>query len=96
MSWIKRNLLFVIGGTVAVLLLGLAGYYLYVQWSVNSEKSVKLEEAYTNLKRIADLQPNPGNEKVDNSVIAREHRGKVRAVTDRTANFFTPVPAIPQ
>lgn len=86
---------FVVGAAVAVLLLAAAGYYLYVQWNVNSENSTKLEASYADLKRIADLQPNPGNEKVDNSAIAREHRGKVRAVINRTANFFTPVPAIP-
>ena len=95
MSWIKRNLFFVIGGTVAVLLLGLAGYYLYAQWSVNNKNSADLELSYTELKRIADMQPNPGNDKVDNSAIAREHRGNVRNVIDKTASFFTPVPALP-
>ena len=95
MSWIKRNLLFVVGGAVAVVLLALAGYYLYAQWSVNSENTAKLENDYTELTRIANLQPNPGNEKVDNIAIAKEQRVKVRAAIARTAGFFTPIPAIP-
>lgn len=95
MSWIKRNLLFVISGVLVLVLLGLAGYYLYAQWSVNSEKTTKLEESYENLTRIANLQPNPGNDKVDNISIAKEHQGKVRSVIDATTNLFMPVPAIP-
>ena len=95
MSWIKRNLLFVVGGAVAVVLLALAGYYLYAQWSVNSENTAKLENDYTELTRIANLQPNPGNEKVDNIAIAKEQRVKVRAAIARNAGFFTPIPAIP-
>lgn len=95
MSWIKRNLLFVISGLVVLLLLGLAGYYLYVEWSLNGEKTAKLEQDYTDLKRIADLQPNPGNEKVDNITNAKEHQARVRAVIAATTNLFKPVPAIP-
>ncbi len=95
MSWIKRNLLFVISGAVAVALLFLAAYYLYAEWNLNSEKTTKLEESYTDLKRIADLQPNPGNEKVDNTAIAKANQALVRAQIARTANYFTPVPAIP-
>ena len=95
MSWIKRNLLFVISGAVVLLLLGLAGYYLYAQWSVDSEKTADLEKSYADLTRIANLQPNPGNDKVDNIAIAKEHQAKVRAIIAATTNLFQPVPAIP-
>ncbi|MFO1487039.1 MAG: Amuc_1100 family pilus-like protein [Verrucomicrobiota bacterium] len=95
MSWIKRNLVFVICAAVAVILLGLAGYYLYAQWSVNSENSAKLEESYSSLERIAKMQPNPGNDKVDNIAIAKDHRKQVRGAIERTANFFDPAPPIP-
>lgn len=95
MSWIKRNLFFVIGGTVAVLLLAAAGFYLYSGANVNTEYSTKLEAAYSELTRIANLQPNPGNEKVDNAAVAREHRAKVLAKIDESRAFFTPIPTIP-
>lgn len=95
MSWIKRNLLFVIGGAVALVLLGLASFYLYAEWNLNREKTTKLEESYNNLTRIANLQPSPGNDKVDNIAIAREHQARVRAVIASTTNLFIPVPGIP-
>ena len=95
MSWIKRNLLFVIGGAVAVALLVLAGIYLYAEWNLNSEKTTKLEESYADLTRIANLQPNPGNDKVDNTAIAKANQSLVRAQIARTAAYFTAVPAIP-
>lgn len=95
MSWIKRNLFFVVGSGIAVILLAGAGYYLFAQWTVNNENSKKLEEYYADLNRISGLQPNPGNEKVDNISIAKEQRHQVRAVIARTAEFFKPVPAIP-
>ncbi len=95
MSWIKRNLLFVIGGGVVLLLLGLAGWYLYAEWTLDSEKTTSLDAAYNELKRIADLPVNPGNDKVDNIANAREYQGKVRSFIGATTSLFTPVSAIP-
>ena len=37
MDWIKRNLYFVIGSLAALVLMGLAGYYLYSKWQLNNE-----------------------------------------------------------
>jgi hypothetical protein len=95
MSWIKRNLFFVIGSAVAVALLGLAGWYLYSEWNLNNESSSKLEAAYTELSRISTKQPNPGNEKTDNIKNARDATAKVREVIGRTHGFFKPVIPIP-
>jgi hypothetical protein len=36
MAWIKRNLFFVIGGILAMGLLGAAGFYNYKGWSHNT------------------------------------------------------------
>jgi len=95
MSWIKRNLFFVIGTVVAVTLLGLAGWYLYSEWNLNNENSAKLEAAYAELTRISSEQPNPGNEKTDNIKNAREFVMQVRAVINRAHNYFKPIAAIP-
>jgi hypothetical protein len=95
MSWIKRNLYFVVGGTVAVVLLGLAGWYLYAKWSLNNENSTKLEAAYAELTRIAGLPQNPGNEKVNNIEIAKQQQGDVRKVINKAHNFFVPIPSVP-
>ena len=37
MSWIKRNLFFVIGSVVALALMGLAGWFLYTKWNLNNQ-----------------------------------------------------------
>ena len=67
MDWIKRNLYFLIGGLVALVLMGLAGYYLYSEWQVNNEIYTKLEEQYAELKRLNEQQkPHPGSDKVNN------------------------------
>ncbi|HLP77303.1 MAG TPA: Amuc_1100 family pilus-like protein [Candidatus Paceibacterota bacterium] len=95
MSWIKRNLYFVIGGAVAVLLLGLAGFYFYARWTQNNEIQVKLDEAYTDWERIAGLTPNPGNEKVDNIKLARQYQREVQAVIQGVQKHFVPIPPVP-
>lgn len=95
MSWIKRNLYFLIGGAVALALLGLAGYYCYSQWTLNNKNWEVLNEAYQKLDRISKLPINPGNDKVDNIKNAQEDERRLRAVIDKTKKFFVPVPSIP-
>ena len=95
MSWIKRNLFFVIGAAVAVVLLGLAGWYLYSEWNLNNENSSKLEAAYAELTRISSKPQNAGNEKTDNIKNAREYTAKVREVINKTHNYFKPIPPLP-
>ena len=36
MSWVKRNLYFLIGGIIALVMLGGAGWYLYSKWDLNN------------------------------------------------------------
>lgn len=95
MSWIKRNLYFVAGGVIAVVLLGLAGYYFYSKWSLDKQSLVKLEEAYTDLERISTLNPNPGNPKVDNIKLARQQQEQVRKEIEKVQKYFEPIPPIP-
>src|SRR4029077_16537272 len=59
MDWIKRNLYFVIGSLVALLLLGAAGWYFYSSYKADGEALDKLREQYANLGRLnsAPIQP---------------------------------------
>ena len=66
MAWIKRNLFFVIGGILALGLLGAAGFYNYKGWSHNSAAFDKLNEIYGTLRNLTGKKPSPGNDKVDN------------------------------
>jgi hypothetical protein len=95
MPWIKRNLLFLIGAVVAVILLGLGGWYLYAKSELNSANLEELNKAYAELERIAGLNPNPGNSKTDNIALAKEQQARVRDQIRKVGRFFTPIPPIP-
>lgn len=72
MAWVKRNLGLVIGGVVALLLMGLAGFYLFK--NIQEERQVTTELDETNVK-YTDLlaRPvHPGNEKIDNVANAKK------------------------
>ena len=53
MAWIKRNLFFVIGGILAIGLLGSAGFYIDRGWSHNTAALNELNEIYSTLRDIA-------------------------------------------
>lgn len=98
MSWIKRNLVFVIFAALAVALLGLAGWYLYAQWSLYNDNGDKLEAAYKELDRISKLNPNPGNAskpESDNIRNAASEEARVRAVIKDAQKYFAPIESIP-
>lgn len=95
MGWIKRNLFFVIGLAVALLLLGAVVYYGYDGWSGNSDKAAKLDEIYQNLQRLAQKKPSPGNESIDNTQIAKDQQAQLNAWIASTKGYFQTVPAVP-
>jgi hypothetical protein len=96
MGWIKRNLLFVIGGVVALLALGGAGFYIYQGWSHNADKSTSLNQLYDTLAKLAQEQPQPGNDQHDNLKLAKDQEQQLRAWVGDAAGRFQPVAPIPQ
>jgi hypothetical protein len=95
MGWVKRNLFFTIGGIIALLLLGAAGFYDYTSWSHNAEKFDQLNEIYGKLSELNSQKPAPGNGKVDNIKSAKDQEGEVRDWINRTGDFFKPITPIP-
>ena len=95
MGWIKRNLFFVIGGVVALGLLGAGGYYIYQGWSRNSDATAKLGETYGQLKGLQDTKPSPGNDRIDNTVIARQQEQQLVSWIKSAIKYYQPIPAIP-
>jgi hypothetical protein len=96
MGWIKRNIIFVASAILALGLLGGAGYYIYLGWSRNGEKSQQLNDIYAKLSEIAKQSPQPGNNKTDNIAIAKEQEQQLRAWINGAAGNFHPVPPIPR
>jgi hypothetical protein len=95
MDWIKRNLYFLIGSLVALALMGLAGWYLYSKWQLNNDILGKLDEQYTELKRLNGQNPHPGSDKVNNIEAAREQQKELRAYMQKANEYFQRCPPIP-
>jgi hypothetical protein len=92
MSWVKRNLYFLIGGIIALVLLGGAGWYLYSKWDLNNTNLASLNQAYADLKALNDKNPNPGGENIK---IAKEQRKELQEFIGRTQKYFQRIPPIP-
>lgn len=95
MPWIKRNLYFLAGGGIAIVLLGLSGYYCYSKWNLNNESQQQLDTAYHEWSRIISESPSPGNDKVDNIKLAQQQEEQVRDEISRLNKLFVPIPPIP-
>jgi hypothetical protein len=95
MIWIKRNLLFVIGGVLALGLLGATAFYDYVSWKRNAAAFDKLNEVYNTLRDLANQKPSPGNNKINNIDAAKQQEAQLRDWIRQTRNYFQPIAPIP-
>ncbi len=96
MDWIKRNLVFVIGAVVALVLMGLAGWYSFSGWQNSSEQTTKLSEGYSELKRLKGLNPSPGEGKVNNIERAKEQQKEAQAFLTKLGTRLQSIPALPE
>lgn len=92
MAWIKRNLFFVIGGVIALALLGGAGYYDFQSWTQNSEELAKLNDIYSQLKDFSSKNPSPSPENIE---LARKQETQMRDWITQARTHFQPIPSIP-
>jgi len=88
-------MIFVIGGVIALGLLGFGGFLIYRGWSNNSDASTALNELYNKLKDIDTSPMQPGNDKVDNITVAKEQEKLVRAWVNESTTYFRPIHSIP-
>ncbi len=95
MIWIKRNLFFVVGGLLALGMLGGAGFYIYKSWERNSTAFNGLTDVVNTLKSLTDQHPSPGNDKIDNTKVAKEQDKEARAWIGNAMGAFRPIPAVP-
>ena len=96
MAWIKRNLFFVIGGILALGLLGAAGYYNYEGWSHNQAALKRLTEIQNTLRDYARQKPQPGSpDKIDNVKAAKEQESELLTWSRSAGKYFEPIPPIP-
>ena len=102
MAWIKRNLFFVVGGILAIGLLGAAGYYNYKGWSHNTAAFDKLDEIYNTLRDLTSSTDStgkkkfsPGNDRVNNIEAAKNQERQLREWIRQADDDFQPIAPIP-
>ena len=95
MSWIKRNLYFVIFSAVAVALLGLSGWYFYANYQRNNDMVTKLNGQYECLQQLNNEKPHPGKGSINNIETAKEQRAQLTNYLQQVRRYFTRIPAIP-
>jgi hypothetical protein len=95
MSWIKRNLFFFVGSVVALVLMGLAGFFLFTKWQANNQIQTELASDYENLKALKAQNPHPGDEKVNNIEIARAQQKQISNFVYTARTHFVSVPRVP-
>jgi hypothetical protein len=98
MSWIKRNLYFLIGSALALALIGLAGWFLYAKWQLNGENLAKLNADYATLGDLNSKKPHPGNDKIDNIAAALNQTTQLLAFKEKARAHFQrilPIPDVP-
>ncbi|PWU12320.1 MAG: hypothetical protein C5B50_21750 [Verrucomicrobia bacterium] len=97
MTWVKRNLYFLIACAVAVGLMGWAGWNLWVEWGHNEDILTKLDEQYGKLTNLNNQKPQPGTPggKVDNIKTAQDQRKQLQGLLAQGTNFFQRILPIP-
>ncbi len=95
MSWIKRNLFFVVGSVLALGLMGAAGWFLYSKYALNNSILVDLNTDYENLRRLNGQNPHPGNDKINNIKAAQDQQKQLRAFIAKLRSHFEVPPRIP-
>jgi hypothetical protein len=99
MDWVKRNLYFVIGGAVSIILLGLAGWYGYSKYDENNQKWEALNKQYQDLKVFSGEPVHPGSGAVNNIQTAKEFRTNCLNFVRHATNYFVriaPIPSLPK
>ena len=91
MTWIKRNLFFVLGIVIGVLLMGGAGYFLYGNLQENAGLTDEFKAKVAELKTLQNKSPSD-----ENIAAAKEQQKQLRAFLGEFKNVFAPPPALPK
>ncbi len=95
MAWIKRNLFFTIGGVIALILLGAAGYYDFKAWGQNSNNMATLSQAYIDLANDYSKPISPDNQHPNNIDVAHDQEKQLRDWIGQARKYFEVIQPIP-
>src|ERR1041384_174019 len=88
MNWLKKNLGLVVGGTIALCLLGFAIYFLLTSKQTVDEVTGQLTGETEKLKALTTRDPYPNQENIE---AARKEQKKLAAFVQDSRRFFVPV-----
>lgn len=88
MAWIKRNLVILLTSVVSLALLGGAGFFLYTKYEANREITEELNSNIANLKNLANRNPHPGTDEVDNISAAKNEAENLEEFLGEVKQFF--------
>lgn len=89
MAWIKRNLILVISGAVALVLFGLGGYYLYSAIQKNQQIDTDIESTKAEIRRLFEKPVTPT---ADNLKLAKQEGVKLNSFVNEAKRLFPPTP----
>jgi hypothetical protein len=87
MNWLKRNLFLVLGGVVALVFLGLAGFYLYQQKQKESQVTAALEGQITEWKRLTNRKPSANEENIE---AAKKEQSRLKDLVRANREYAVP------
>lgn len=91
MGWLKKNLWVAAGGGIALILLGVASFFLWSKYQLESVVTADLATQTATLERLSKLDPHPGNDKVNNIETAKEQEKKLAAWMEEARGTFVPM-----
>jgi hypothetical protein len=91
MNWVKRNLSLVLGGVAALVLLGLAGFYLYQQKQKESQVTAALEAQIAEWKRLTSRKPSANEENIE---AAKKEQVVLAELLKTNREYFVPASTI--
>jgi len=92
MNWIKRNLPLVVGGVVALGLLGFAIFFLLTRKQAVDEVTAELNTRTEEWKQLVARDPYPNQENIEKAKVEQK---KLTEFLDQTRKYFVPVASFP-
>lgn len=87
MTWLKRNLILVVGGVVALVLLAAAGYFLYNSYGKDKAVSGELSQEADQIRRLNNASPSVTTANIE---AAKTEQERVKAKVEDYWKHFAP------
>src|SRR6266542_6668155 len=88
MTWLKKNLYWVVGGVIALGLLGGSFFYLYTNMQSEKEIDEKLQQKQAKGQDLI----NAGTAGTEGIQVGKQDQQRVKALLNDIRKFFTPIP----